>query len=40
MVRCYLCADCNDPFSENYPYTTIVTNQNYGAACIVCYLML
>ncbi|CAF0725379.1 unnamed protein product [Adineta ricciae] len=34
LLQCYLCADCGDPFSAAYPYTSVVTNQNYGAACI------
>ncbi|CAF0968131.1 unnamed protein product [Adineta steineri] len=34
LLQCYLCADCGDPFDKEYPYTSVVTNQNYGAACI------
>ncbi|UJR33735.1 hypothetical protein I4U23_021162 [Adineta vaga] len=34
IIQCYLCADCGDPFVKEYPYTSVVTNQNYGAACI------
>ncbi len=36
LLQCYLCADCGDPFNPEYPYTSVVTNQNYGASCIVC----
>lgn len=34
-IVCYQCTECPDPFTENYPYVTIVNNTNFLAQCSV-----
>lgn len=34
-IGCYQCTDCPEPFTENYPYVTLINNTNYRAECTV-----
>ena len=34
-ISCYQCTDCPEPFTENYPYVTVINNTNYRAECTV-----